>query len=178
MTVPAGHGAQSNLNADARLAANGSYGTTLEANTARMLSLVQTGVVSDGYSVNGASSTGEAPFDPAYNNGEHAVLSGGVEDTITAHAGGTQAAAYVLTKSISRVTVVGTAADSVRLKAMLPGEFCVVINSDASDSLQVFGAGTATINGVATATGVALAAGKVGLYFAVTATTIYGGALA
>jgi len=178
MAVPAGHGAQINLVGDAKLAAQGAYATTLLANDARRIALVQAGTMGDGSTYNGATSTGAAPYDAAYTNGENAVLSGGVEDTITAHAGGTQAAAYVLTKSVSRVTVVATAADSVRLKAVVPGEMVIVINSDSTDSLQVFAASTGTINGVATATGVALAAGKVGIYFAVTATTLYGGALA
>jgi len=173
MAVPAGHGAQINLVGDARLAAQGAYTTTLLGNAARMLALVQAGTIGDGSTVNGATSTGAAPYDQAFTNGENAVLSGGVEDTITAHAGGTQAAAYQLTKSVSRVTVVATAADSVRLKTMVAGEICVVINSDSTDSMQVFGAGTATINGVATGTGVAQAAGVTAIYIAVTASAIF-----
>jgi len=173
MAVPSGHGAQTSLNADARAAANGSYAGDQLLNVARMSALVLAGTASDGSTANGASLTGAAPYDPALTNSENAVLSGGVEDTITAHAGGTQAAAYALTKSVSRVTTVATAADSVRLKAMLPGEFCVVINGAASNSMQVFGASTATINGVATATGVAQAAGITAIYVAVTATAIF-----
>ena len=43
----------------------------------------------------------------------------------------------------------------------------LVHNGHASNSMQVFGAGVDTINGVATATGVAQAAGKSALYYAV-----------
>jgi len=89
--------------------------------------------------------------------------SAGIENSITAHAGGTQAAALALSasKSVHRVTVVGTAADSVKLPAATgSGDMHIVANDDSAESLQLFGAGTDTIDGVATATGVAVAAGK------------------
>ena len=82
----------------------------------------------------------------------------------------------MLTKSASRVDTVATAADSVRLKAMVAGEICYVTNASAT-SLQLFGAGTATINAVATATGVAVAAGKTYIVIAYTATDLRGGPL-
>lgn len=180
MTVPAGHGAQTNLSADGRAAANGSYGTDLLTNSARMAALVLAGSVGDGSTYNGATLTGAAPYDTALTNNENDVVFGGVEDSITAHAGGTQAAAYQLTKSISRVTIAASAADSVRLKPMVAGERCVVIISTAANAVQIFGAGTATINAVATATGISVAGGgnKVALFYAVTATNIFGGVLA
>lgn len=87
----------------------------------------------------------------------------GVENTITAHAGGTQADAFALsaTKSIHNVTVVGTDADSVKLPAATgSGVVHWIKNSDAAQSLQLFAADTETIDGVASATGVAIAAGK------------------
>lgn len=87
----------------------------------------------------------------------------GIEDAITAHAGGTQAAALALsaTKSVHNVTVVGSAADSVKLPAATgSGDIHWVKNSAAANSLQLYGAGTDTIDAVATATGVAVAAGK------------------
>jgi hypothetical protein len=87
----------------------------------------------------------------------------GIENTITAHAGGTQAAAFALstTKSIHNVTIVGTAADSVILPAATgSGVVHWVKNSAAANSLQLFAASTETIDGVASATGVAVAAGK------------------
>jgi hypothetical protein len=87
----------------------------------------------------------------------------GIETGLTAHAGGTQAAALALstTKSIHNVTTVGTAADSVALPlATGSGAVHWVKNSAAANSLQLFGSGTDTIDGVLTTTGVAIAAGK------------------
>lgn len=90
-------------------------------------------------------------------------------DTLTAHAGGGQASALPLTAAINRVTTVGTAADSVRLPASQPGMTIVIINDAGANSLTVFGAGTDTIDGVATGTGNALAAAHRGYYFCPTA---------
>lgn len=86
-----------------------------------------------------------------------------IEDGLTAAAGGTQAGALALsaTKLVHRVSTVGTAADSVKLPlATGSGNIHFVMNSAAANSMQVFGSGTDTINDVATATGVAQAAGK------------------
>jgi hypothetical protein len=91
------------------------------------------------------------------------LSSGGIETGITAAAGGTQAGALALspTKSFHEVTVVATAANSVKLPlATGSGNIHYVKNSAAVNSLQVYGSGTDTIDGVATATGVAVAAGK------------------
>lgn len=87
----------------------------------------------------------------------------GIETGLTAHAGGTQAAALALSasKPIHEVTTVGSANDSISLPlATGSGAIHWVKNSAAANSLQLFGAGTDTIDGVATATGVAVAAGK------------------
>lgn len=94
----------------------------------------------------------------------------GIEDTLTAHAGGTQAAALALsaTKSIHRVSVCATNADSVKLPAAVLGQVHWVINSGAA-SLQVFGSGTDTIDDVATATGVAIATLKSAMFVCVSA---------
>ena len=86
------------------------------------------------------------------------------EDAITAAAGGGQSGAYQLTATISRVATVATAADSVKLPPSEAGMVIQVVNGHASNSMQVFGAGTDTINDVATATGVAQAAGKAATY--------------
>jgi hypothetical protein len=92
---------------------------------------------------------------------------GSVATGLTAHAAGGQASALALTASINRVDTVGTAADSVKLPApSYVGQQVVVINNAASNSMQVFGAGTDTINAVATGTGVAHAAGKTAVYYA------------
>ena len=85
-----------------------------------------------------------------------------VEDNITAHAGGTQAAALALdaTKTIHIVTTVATAADSIKLPLATGSGVQHLIHNSSSTSLQLFGDGTDTINAVATATGVAIAGGK------------------
>lgn len=97
---------------------------------------------------------------------------GGIEDSITAAAGGTQAGALALStsKAVHRVTIVGSANDSVKLPlATGSGATHFIMNSAAANSLQVFGSGTDTINDVATATGVAQAAGKGAWYVDVAA---------
>jgi hypothetical protein len=74
-------------------------------------------------------------------------------DGLTAHAGGTQAGALQLAAVINRVATVASTADSVALPLATAGGFCIIVN-DASNALQAFGAGTDTINDVATATGI------------------------
>lgn len=87
---------------------------------------------------------------------------------LTAHAGGTQGAALALTAMVNEVTTVGTAADSVALPVPVPGQTMVVSNSAAANSMQIFAVSPATINGVATGTGVALAAAKSAYCIAIT----------
>jgi hypothetical protein len=91
---------------------------------------------------------------------------------ITAHAGGTQAAAVLLVANA--VNVIGTvtsAADSVKLPVATKAfQWVLVINNAAANSMQVFGSGTDTIGLVATATGVAQAAQSAAIYIALTAT--------
>lgn len=84
-------------------------------------------------------------------------------NAITAFAGGGQASATALTSMINRVTTVATAGDSVKLPAAAPGLDVIVINSGANP-MQVYGAGTDTINGVATATGVSQMQNSVCIY--------------
>lgn len=93
---------------------------------------------------------------------------GSTEDTITAHAGGGQSAARQLTSQYNRLTTVATAADSVKLPVSVPGMDVMIIN-DGANSAQVFGSGTDTIDAIATATGVALAAASRCNYMCVTA---------
>lgn len=88
-----------------------------------------------------------------------------VNEGVTAAAGGGQTNATQLTGVAANVTVVATAADSVKLPLAVAGAVYYLQNSDSTDSMQVFGAGTDTINNVATATGVAQAAGKSAVYF-------------
>jgi len=82
---------------------------------------------------------------------------------ITARAGGGKASATRLTETVSRVTVVATAADSVLLPQAKPGRVVYVVNSGAN-AMQVFGEGIDTINGVITATGVSQGAGLSAVY--------------
>lgn len=100
--------------------------------------------------------------------GTGAVIAGGATDSVTAAAGGGQTNATQLTGVMANVTVVATAADSVKLPLGQAGMIYFLANSDAADSMQVFGAGTDTINGVATATGVAQAAASKAVYFCIT----------
>lgn len=87
---------------------------------------------------------------------------------ITAFATGGQTSATQLTKGVNSVDTVGTAADSVKLPLAVAGAVIHLTNNTAT-SMQVFGAGTDTINigagDVATATGVAQAANKSATYF-------------
>lgn len=78
---------------------------------------------------------------------------------LTAHAGGGQASALQLSGRYASITVVGSAADSVKLPAATLGATFNLSNDAAANALQMFGLGTDTINGIATATGISLAAG-------------------
>lgn len=92
--------------------------------------------------------------------------SAGIEDTLTAGSGGTQASgsfALSATKSVHRFTIVAVAADSAILPAATgSGVVHVVINDDLSGatSMQLYAAATETIDGITSSTGVAIAATK------------------
>lgn len=80
--------------------------------------------------------------------------------TITAHAGGTQAAATPVRSACTLIAVCATAGDSVVLPPAMGGQIMWLTNAGAA-SAQIFAApGADTINGVANATGIALAASK------------------
>ena len=81
------------------------------------------------------------------------LLGESANDAVTANATQTQAAATALTKEINRVSVNATAGNGVRLPASAAG-LTIVVNNDTVLPVQVYGAGTDTINGVATAVGV------------------------
>jgi hypothetical protein len=83
--------------------------------------------------------------------------------TVTAHSGGTKALALPITASFTEVSVVAAGGDSVILPKGYAGLEIILANSGAS-SMQVFGAGTDTINAVATGTGVAQANATTALY--------------
>lgn len=82
-----------------------------------------------------------------------------VASTIVARAGGGKANATPTTSGNVLVSTVATAADSILLPAPKAGDIMWVRNAGAN-ACQAFAAGTATIDGAATGTGVSLTAGK------------------
>ena len=98
-------------------------------------------------------------------------------DNITAFAGGGKAGATVLKTQTVRVTTVATNGDSVLLPASVAGYELLVINHGAN-SMQVFGAGTDTIDDIATATGAAQMANSLVIYSCATAGSWYSEGLA
>lgn len=87
-------------------------------------------------------------------------LSGSVEDSITATAGGVQATAYQLSNMFNIITVCATNGDAVKLPDSVHVGMEITVVNDGAANAQVFGLGTDTIDGVATATGVVLSAAK------------------
>jgi hypothetical protein len=85
---------------------------------------------------------------------------------VTAQAGGGQTSATLLEYGYNTVTVVATNADSVKLPPSYAGAMVIIANDDAAQSTTVYGSGIDTVNNVATATGVSLAAGKTCIYIA------------
>jgi hypothetical protein len=93
-----------------------------------------------------------------YTEGLATGFAGGLQTvsftpTITAFAGGGQGSATAMTAMINRVTTVVTSGDSVKLPPAVVGAMITLINRGANP-MQVFGAGTDTINSIATATGI------------------------
>lgn len=90
----------------------------------------------------------------------------GIEDTVTAYAGGGQANATALSSSkrFHRVSTCASAGDSVKLPAATGNEWHYVRN-DGAAACQVFGTSTDTINGVAYGTGVSLPVGCGAIFF-------------
>ena len=84
-------------------------------------------------------------------------------DNIVAHSGGGQANATPLTTELNKVTTVAAVGDSVRLPASSAGLTIVVTNKGAN-AMQVFGAGTDTIDDSPTAVGVSQMRGSVVIY--------------
>lgn len=84
-------------------------------------------------------------------------------NAVTAFATGGQTSATALTGMINRISTCATAGDSVKLPASAAGLEITVINDGAAGA-QIFGAGTDTINSVATATGVPQMPGTIVTY--------------
>jgi len=100
------------------------------------------------------------------------ALAGGgnrsFESGIVARAGGTKAAAIQLPSNVAllELGVVATGGDSALMPEAKAGSVVLVRNAGAA-SADLFGQGTNTINGVATATAYALANGVSALFFCV-----------
>jgi hypothetical protein len=106
----------------------------------------------------GSFSGGPQLFDPtiAASGAGHSYAS-----NVTAKAGGGRASATKVTTGVVRIAVCATAADSIALPPAAGGQWMVIYNAGAA-ACQVFAdpATSDTINGVAAATGVSLAAAK------------------
>lgn len=91
------------------------------------------------------------------------VFQGGLsrQDLITAHSGGTQAPAFVLTKSLNNVTTVAADNDSVTLPKAIAGSRVDILNNGAHilGVYAMIGSGD-TINGTAGTTQFSQAAAK------------------
>lgn len=98
-------------------------------------------------------------------------------DSITAFAGGGQASATALDSGYNRVTVVATAADSVKLplcrtgaaQSNTVGMIVIVTNADAADSMNVFPQTSDSINALAANAAYAMAANKTAAFICGTA---------
>lgn len=114
-------------------------------------------------------STGQRLIDGSTLNTNFAHPTLSSQTGITATASGTQATAYALTTRVNNVTTVANANDSISLLSKPLGKVVWVMNNGAN-SMQVYGAGTNTINNIATATGIAHPAGALVAYIGITAT--------
>lgn len=101
---------------------------------------------------------------PTGGNGQFMGDLASSTDNITAHSGGGQANGVPITASMTRVTTVGAAGDSVTLPASIPGNQLMVTNAAAVNSMNVFpnagGTGTEQINALGANAAFAVAAGK------------------
>ena len=109
-----------------------------------------------------------------YSNGIGTGFSGAYPTVsytngITAFATGGQTSATLLTTALNRVTVVGTAGDSVKLPVAVAGMQITVFNASAN-SLNVFPNAGDQINSLGTNNSYALAAGKTATFFSTAAT--------
>lgn len=93
----------------------------------------------------------------------------GAADSLTAHAGGGQGSALLLTAQMNRVTTVGTGADSVKLPVSIAGLTIQVTNAAASNSMNVFPQTGDAINALSANAAFALAAGKTATFSCYTA---------
>lgn len=85
------------------------------------------------------------------------------QDNVTAGTTQTQAGATALTGQVVRVGTVATAGDGVRLPTSVAGLIVTLVN-DGANPMKVYGAGTDTINSIATATGLYQGTGTTAMY--------------
>lgn len=112
-----------------------------------------------GYSATGAQLWG---FDKTGALSTAGIPKAALEVGLTAHAGGTQAAALALSTSVPVhvIAVCATLGDSVALPPAVGSGARHTVSNQGAASCQVYGSGTDTIDGVATGTGVAIPASK------------------
>lgn len=146
---------------------NGSAGTTVVLEGADNPDLVSSQLIATWATALGARDL-ETTVSENIVDGFFATAA--IEDSLST-TGTTQsgATAMLSTRNVHRFTTVGSAGGAATLPAAVVGAAHFVMNSAASNSMQVFGLGTDTINDVAAATGVAQAAGKGALYVCVSA---------
>lgn len=112
-----------------------------------------------------------APFATGFRltdgNQLNAYFANGItasQAAIVAHAGGGKANATPLSTPLNHILTAANAADSVLLPPSQVG-LTVLVGNDGANAIQVFGAGTDTVNSVATGTGVSQPAGSVVFYY-------------
>jgi hypothetical protein len=86
-------------------------------------------------------------------------------------AGTTRTDALALTAHVNVLATVGSGTGVV-LPAMVPNQQCIVFNNDGTNAVQVYAPGSATIDGVAGATGVPLTHAKRCAYYCIAAGVI------
>lgn len=105
------------------------------------------------------------------NTGVGAPPSLSFTNGITAFAGGGQGSAVLLTASVNRITIVATAADSVKLPVSVAGTKITVINAAAANAANIFPATGEVINALAANTAISIAANKVMEFYCAVAGT-------
>lgn len=95
-----------------------------------------------------------------------------ISSALTALVGGAQSASATTTSEVNYYNTVGSANDSATLAAPVApyGRTRFIVNAAASNAMKIFAVSPATINGIATATGYSLAAGKSALCIELSAT--------
>lgn len=99
-----------------------------------------------------------------YANGSLPAFS--AADALTASTDSNQAGGTAITKQFSRFTTVGTAGDSATLPAAKAGDWRIIKNAHATNSMDVFPATGETVNAGSANAAFAVAATKAALFFA------------